>query len=189
MATADVLLDDPDELDEREFFAPEGYEAIDGRLVEKPMSEKASWVGGEIYLLIALFLKSKALGRAYPQDTAFRCFPGRPLHIRKPDAAFVRAERLSPELSDKDIAVPPDLVVEVVSPHDTVLELDQRIADYRSVGVPLIWVVNPNIRTVQVLRADRSGTTFTDGDTLSGEDVLPGFTCKVADFLPPMPTP
>jgi Uma2 family endonuclease len=183
MATADVLSPPQPEV----FVVPDGFEAIDGRLVEMPMSEKSCWVGGELFLLIGLFLKTHPLGRAYPQDTAFRCFPGRPRHVRKPDVAFVRAERLAPNLSDREVQTVPDLAVEVVSPNESAEDLAAKVADYRSVGVRLIWVVHPNGRTVQVLRADGTGNYLTDADTLSGEDVLPGFACRVADFLPPPP--
>jgi Uma2 family endonuclease len=182
MATADLLS--PPEPD---FVVPEGYESVDGRLVGIPMSEKSCWVGGGLFALIWLFLQSHPIGRVYPQSTEFRCFPGRPRHVRKPDVAFVRAERLSPELSDRDLQVAPDIVVEVVSPNELVADLNEKISDYRSVNVPLIWIVDPNTRAVQVLRADGTGNFLTESDTLSGEDVLPGFTCRVADFLPPLP--
>ena len=90
--------------------------------------------------------------------------------MRKPDVSFIRAERLSPELSDKEITIPPDLVVEVISPNETALDLDGKIGDYQSVGVPLIWVVNPNTRTVRVIRPDGSSPPpLTDEKTLTGE--------------------
>jgi Uma2 family endonuclease len=182
MATADLLT-----IPEPEVVVPDGYEMIDGRLVEKVMGQKSCWVGGEIYFLIALFLKTHPVGRVYPSDTAYRCFPGRPRHIRKPDVSFVRADRDSPELLDVEMTVRPDLVVDVVSPHETVEELDKKIRDFSSVGVPLIWVVNPNARTVWVIRRDGSPPVLGEADTLTGGDVLPGFSCRVADFLPPAP--
>jgi Uma2 family endonuclease len=167
---------------------PDGFEMLDGILAEKRMGEKACWIGGELFGLIWTFLRSHPLGRLYPQDTGFRCFPNRPRHIRKPDIAFIRAERLAPALAEGEPRIRPDLVVEVISPHETVEELDDKIADYRSVGVSLIWVVNPNNRTVRVIRPDGSPPLLNDTDTLTGGDVLPGFSCRVADFLPPLPS-
>jgi Uma2 family endonuclease len=152
------------------------------------VSEKSGWVGAEILYRIRSHLEQHPQGRVYLAETGYRCFPSKPRQVRKPDVSFIRAERLSPELSDKDITIPPDLVVEVISPNETALDLDGKIADYQSVGVPLIWVVNPNARTVRVIRADGSSPPpLTDADTLSGENVLPGFSCRVADFLPPLP--
>jgi Uma2 family endonuclease len=181
MATADVLT--PPEPD---IFVPDGYELVDGKKVRKPVGEKSCWVGGELFGLIRAYLLTHAIGRVYMGDTGFRCFPGRPRHIRKPDVSFVRGERLSPELSDGELVIPPDLVVEVISPRERAKDLDEKIQDFQSVGVPLIWVVNPNTRTVRVLHLDGTARTLRDADTLTGEDVLPGFSCRVADFLPPV---
>src|SRR5947209_13295530 len=110
MATADVVT-----RPEPDVVVPDGFEMLDGVLVEKVSGQKSCWVGGQIYLLIALFLRTHPLGRVYPQDTAFRCWPGRRRHVRKPDVAFVRADRDTPELEDGEMTVSPDLVVEVIS--------------------------------------------------------------------------
>jgi Uma2 family endonuclease len=183
MTPADVLT--PPESD---VAVPDGYEMLDGRLVEKVMGQKSGWVGGQLFALIWAFLQGQPIGRVYPADTAFRCFPGRPRHARKPDVSFVRADRDSPALQDQDMAIAPDLVVEVISPRETATELDDKIRDFQSVGVPLIWVIHPINRTVRIIRPDGSSpAVLTDADTLTGEDVLPGFSCRVADFLPPVP--
>jgi Uma2 family endonuclease len=164
---------------------PDGFEMLDGILAEKRMGEKSCWIGGQLFGLVWSFLRTHPLGRVYPQDTGFRCFPNRPRHIRKPDIAFIRAERLRPELADAEPRVRPDLVVEVVSPHETVEELEEKITDFRSVDVPLVWVIYPNTRQVRVIRPTGSPPYLNETDMLSGEDVLPGFSCRVADFLPP----
>jgi Uma2 family endonuclease len=182
MATADVLT--PPEPD---IVVPDGYEMLDGRLVEKVMGQKSCWIGGLIYYILQSFCTANPRGRVYPSDTAYRCFPGRPRHIRKPDVSFVRAERDSPDLQDGDMTLPPDLVVEVISPRETATDLDEKIRDFLSVGVPLIWVVNPKTRTVRIIRPNGSPPLLTESDTLSGDDVLPGFSCRVAEFLPPTP--
>jgi Uma2 family endonuclease len=182
MATADVLLDD--EVDDPD--VPKGYARVNGELWELPVSEKSGWVGAEILYRIRAHLERHPQGRVYLAETGYRCFPTKPRQVRKPDVSFIRAERLSPELSDRDITIPPDLVVEVISPNETALDLDDKIRDYQSVGVPLIWVVNPNARTVRIIRPTGSPPLLTDADTLTGEDVLPGFSCRVADFLPPV---
>ena len=108
MATADLQTPpDPD------ITVPDGYELLDGKKVRKPVSEKSCWVAGELLLLIGIFLKGNPIGRVYPGDTSFRCFPGRPRRIRKPDVAFVRGERIPAELSDRDIQIRPDLVASI----------------------------------------------------------------------------
>ena len=83
------------------------------------------------------------------------------------------------------IKIPPDLVVEVVSPNDTVYELEEKLADYQKVEVALIWVVYPNSRTVLVYRADGSTSFLREDEELSGEDIIPGFRCSVREIFPP----
>ena len=79
----------------------------------------------------------------------------------------------------------PILAVEVVSPNDIVYQLEDKLEDYRKVGVPLVWVVYPNSRTVRVYRADGSTSHLHEDDELSGEDVIPGFRCPVREIFPP----
>ncbi len=86
------------------------------------------------------------------------------------------------------VKIPPDLAVEVISPNDRVYELDEKLADYRKVRVPLVWVINPELRTATVYRADGSLRIVFEDDELSGEDVIPGFRCPLRDILP-RPTP
>ena len=89
--------------------------------------------------------------------------------------------------------IPPDLTVEIVSPNDLVEEQDENLEDYWKVGVPLVWVINPNSRTVRVHRKDCSASDLHDAGELSGEDVIPGFRCPVREILPrrepPIETP
>jgi len=84
--------------------------------------------------------------------------------------------------------IPPDLAVEVISPNETAYELDEKLGDYQKAGVPLVWVINPNSRTVRIHRGDGSVSYLRENEELSGEDVIPGFRCIVRDFLPPRET-
>jgi Uma2 family endonuclease len=169
---------------------PDGYEMIEGELVRMPnMGEQASVVEGDLFALLHTFCQAHDLGRVYPPGTAFRCFPSQRPTVRKPDAAFVRKERLSSRPGKRDLRVAPDLAVEVISPKDKAEYLDRKIDQYLSVGVRLIWVVNPDTRTVLIYRVDGSVARLRADQELTGEDVLPGFRCRVDAFLPPAPPP
>jgi Uma2 family endonuclease len=54
-----------------------------------------------------------------------------------------------------------------------------------TVGVRLIWVVNPVARTVKIYRADGTITGLREQDVLEGEDVVPGFRCTISELFPP----
>ena len=74
----------------------------------------------------------------------------------------------------------PDLVVEVISPNDLAFELYEKLADYQKAGIPLVWVVNPETRTVQPIGSTGAEPLLCEGDILRGGDVLPGFECPVS---------
>jgi Uma2 family endonuclease len=172
--------------DEQELVVPDGYELVDGRLVEKPVSEKSSWVGGQVFGLLWTYCRAHGLGCVWPADNGYRCFPDRPRLVRKPDVSFISRGRLpAGGLHDGDTTIAPDLAVEIVSPNDLAEDVAGKIRDYLAVGVRLVWEVYPEVREVRVHRDDGSVSKLRDGDELSGEEILPGFRCTVRDFLPP----
>ena len=83
--------------------------------------------------------------------------------------------------------IPPDLVVEVVSPNDLAYEIDEKVQEYLDAGVQLVWVVNPALRTVRIYRADGTISGLHESDELSGENIVPGFHCPIANLFPPRP--
>jgi Uma2 family endonuclease len=162
------------------------YELVDGQLVERKTGTESSWVAGELLLLLGQFCKTQRIGWAFPADTGYQCFPHAPSLVRKPDVSFVRLSRFADGVLPKGwTKIPPDLAVEVVSPNDTTYELDEKLEDYRKAGVPLVWVINPNSRIVWVLRGDGSVSHLSEDQELSGEDVIPGFRCRIREILPP----
>ena len=167
---------------------PDGdrYELVDGRLKEVNMGLESSWVGGELHARLSAHSQPQRLGWVFPADAGFQCFPGRPNLVRKPDVSFVRRGRFAGEhLPEGHARIAPDLAVEVVSPNDLAEETMEKVRDYRSASVRLVWVIYPGCRVALVFRADGSSSLLTEDQELSGEDVVPGFTCRVRDVLPP----
>ena len=167
---------------------PDGksYELVGGQLMERNMGAESSWVGGQLFIRLGRHCTQQSLGWAFPADNGYECFPHEPGLVRKPDVSFVRYGRLpANDLPKGWIRIPPDLVAEVVSPGDLAYKIDEKLSDYQKVGVPLIWVIYPESRTVMVHRIDRSGSRLFEDDELSGEDVVPGFRCPVRALSAP----
>lgn len=154
------------------------------------MGNKSSWLAFELATRLRDYVLRRRLGWVMCGDTGFRLDPNRPNHVRKPDVAFVRFGRLpKEEPSDAYDNLAPDLAVEVVSPNDTVLELEEKIDEYLRAGVRLVWVINPDLRTLTVYGPDRSGAKLRNGDTIDGDPVLPGFRLPLSDlFTMPLPS-
>lgn len=181
-ANAPAVLMDPDEL----LRMPEGdrYELVHGRPVGKDMGAKSDEISLAIGSELRAFVLKHGLGRTYGSSTGYQCFPGDPLTVRKPDASFVAKGRLPDDTTpDGHIKLAPDLAIEVVSPNDLAGEVDMKIVEYLSAQVRLVWVIWPQTKTVHVRRLNGTSDVLTESDTLSGEDVVPGFTCRVAELF------
>jgi Uma2 family endonuclease len=96
----------------------------------------------------------------------------------------VRRERLPGGPAGGYLETVPDMVVEVISPGDNALAFELKLQEYRDVGIPLVWVVYPELRSVHVIRGNAPVTVLRMGDTLDGEPAFPGFSCDVAEFFP-----
>ncbi len=161
---------------------PEGsrFELIDGQLVESDMGALACWFASLIGAELTSFVKSRNLGLVLSSETQYRCFPDDPTRIRKADVSFLRLDRITPEIYYGFVKIAPDLVVEVVSEHDTYYEVEQKVQQYLTAKVRLVWVLNPATKSIRVYRLDGSVSQLTINDSLSGEDVLVGFSTPVA---------
>lgn len=169
---------------------PDGkdYELVDGELVERNMGWNSSRIGGELYFFLRAHNQQTPQGWVVPADASYQCFPDAPGKVRKPDVSFVRFERLSPQHEPTGhCPIAPDLAAEVVSPNDLYEEVEEKVVEYVAAGVKLVWVINPAKRSVRVHRADGTITDLGESDELNGEDVIPGFRCRVGDlFAPPV---
>ena len=77
----------------------------------------------------------------------------------------------------------PDLAVEVLSPSDNLVDVQQKVRDYREAGARLVWVIAPAARTATIHRADGSARLLREGDHLDGGDVLPGLAISLGELF------
>ena len=123
------------------------------------------------------------LGRVFAAETGF-IVRRDPDTVRAPDSAFVSEGRLGmEEIPDGFVEVIPDLVVEVVSPGDSRREVLEKVQDWLQAGVRLVWVLYPATRTAVVYRSLSDVSNLAEGDSLDGEDVVPGFSCDLREVF------
>ena len=77
----------------------------------------------------------------------------------------------------------PDLVVEVVSPGDTRIEVRDKVEDWLDSGALLVWVLYPATRSATVYQPNGAAYQLSELDSLNGEGVVPGFSCRVGDLF------
>jgi Uma2 family endonuclease len=161
-----------------------GVEFVNGCLVEKPVSKESSRIGGNVYYLLRQHIQQAGGAEVYPADLGYQCFPKNPTGWRKPDVSVIRIERLKTLDPDPGLMpIPADLVVEVLSPIDFAYDVAKKIEEYLDNGFPLVWIVEPNTKTVVIHRADGSIPKLHESDEITGESALPGFKAKVAEFF------
>lgn len=122
-------------------------------------------------------------GRAYAEVGVL--LRREPDHLLAPDAAFLTPDQLPPRLSPEGyLLTTPALVVEVRSKNDSWPELEAKAADYLTAGARLVWLADPQARTVTALRPGEPPRVYTAADILTAEPVLPAFAVPVALLLP-----
>jgi len=104
--------------------------------------------------------------------------------VRGPDVSYVRADRIPSGGRPKAFwPIAPDLAVEIVSPSETAAEVRAKVRDFLTAGTPLVWTIYPDQREVIAHTPDGMARTYSEEDTLEHPDVLPGFSCKVAELF------
>ena len=157
----------------------EGYEYVKGELIPiPPTSVEHGDISVNLISPLHTYVRENQLGRAYTSDTGFRVGE----RVLMPDIAFVSTDRLPVDRS-KAFQFPPDLAVEVVSPTDMSSRIEEKAFAYLEAGTQLVWVLKPTSKTVTIYRSKTDITTLTQNDTLSGEDVVKGFSCSVAELF------
>jgi Uma2 family endonuclease len=104
--------------------------------------------------------------------------------VRGPDVSFWSFERLPAEQEPEGYPeVAPDLVVEVLSPHDRRKKMLEKVHELLTRGVRMVWIIDPEDRTVEIYRSPDEGRILRENAMLTGDDVLPGFSCRVAELF------
>ncbi|NQT12175.1 MAG: Uma2 family endonuclease [Planctomycetes bacterium] len=174
--TADQLLRMPDDGNRYELVAGELRKMV-------PAGWRHGAAGGNLHSLLGHHVMQCDLGQVFFAETGF-LLARDPDTVRAPDIAFIRKQRIEVETPEQAFwPGAPDLAVEVVSPGDTTGEVDEKVMAWLDAGATAVWVVNPKWRSVTVYRSATNIKTLTEKDDLEGEEVVPGFCCRVAELF------
>ena len=172
LMTADELLALP-----RDGFRSE---LVNGELKKmSPAGHNHGRLTMRLALPLGLYVQKRSLGEVYAAETGFR-LSSNPDTVRAPDIAFVRQDRVNAVGTGKGYwPGAPDLAVEVLSPSDTVGEVEEKVSEWLTAGTIEVWVISPKLHTVTVYRSPHDVSVLTANDMLEGGDVLPGFQIEV----------
>ena len=154
------------------------YELVDGEIRVSPAGLPHGRVCMRLAARLGPFVEERRLGDLFDSSTGFR-LPGG--NVRLPDVAFVATGRIGVSSGFGEVA--PDLAVEVLSPNDRSRQVLDKVGEYLDAGVRLVWVIDPERRTAAVHRSLTAVRELGPDDFLDGEDVVPGFRCRLADVI------
>jgi Uma2 family endonuclease len=160
------------------------YELVKGELKKmSPAGIEHGAVAVNLTIILGQYVKANQLGIVCAAETGFK-IASAPDTVLAPDISFVRGERI-PESGLPKAFWPgaPDLAVEVVSPGDARKEVAKKVEDWLAAGARAVWVVNPKLRSVEVHRPAAAALMLDETDELDGQDVVPGFRCRVAEIF------
>ena len=160
------------------------YELVKGEL--RTMSPGGSEHGAIIMNLslpLAQHVKANRLGVAFGAETGFK-IASNPDTVIAPDIAFIGRTRIpATGLPKAYWPGAPDLAVEVMSPGDTIKEVEEKTAKWFAAGGRAVWVINPKKRSVTLYRSMTDMTVLSEHDDIDGQSVVPGFRCRVAEIF------
>ncbi|MFN6519402.1 MAG: Uma2 family endonuclease [Nostoc sp. CreGUA01] len=144
-------------------------------LIMPPTGGETGNHNSEINADFVIWNRQTKLGKVFDSSTCFKLPNGA---NRSPDVAWIKQERwdtLTPEQKEKFPPIAPDFVLELMSPSDTLRETQEKMQEYIDNGVKLGWLINPQMRQVEIYRLGQPVEILTSPQQLSGEDILPGF--------------
>jgi len=160
---------------------------IYGKLREKPMTVRNRFHSSVVmklgYVLID-WLTSQPIpcGKIVGGEAGI-CLPTEPESIVGVDAAYLSADVAADqeEITESTLIHGiPTLIAEVLSPSDTQKETHEKIKLYLSVGVPLVWILDPTDQTIRIYEPGKKPRLVNVNDQLIAEPQLPGFKVPVA---------
>ena len=149
----------------------------DGELIiMSPVGGETGNKEADLNFQVSLWNYQSKRGLVFSSSTVFDLPNG---GKRSPDVAWIsqaRWDTLTPTEKQKFPPICPDFVIELRSPSDRLQPLQDKMLEYIDAGLKLGWLINPQDNTVEIYRLKQQTETLSLPVSLSGENVLPGFT-------------
>jgi Uma2 family endonuclease len=156
-------------------------------LIMSPTGGEAGRKNFNLYLDLGNWNRQTKLGEAFDSSTVFVLPNGA---RRSPDVSWIQLNRwnqLTDAQQDGFPPIVPDFVIELVSPSDLknqrYQDLQAKMQEYLDNGVKLGWLIEPIAKTVEIYRQGKQVEVLNHPQTLSGENVLPGFVLDLKEIF------
>jgi Uma2 family endonuclease len=151
----------------------------DGELLTmSPAGYESSEQNADLTIELGIWNRTTRQGRVFDSSGGFTLPSGA---VRSPDVTWIETSKLANVAAGvKFPLVVPDFVIELRSQSDSLKTLQEKMEEYRTNGVRLGWLIDPQQKQVEIYRLERDKEILQSPTTLSGEDVLPGFTLELS---------
>lgn len=157
-------------------------ELVCGEVIHMPPAQDPHYAYAfELASLLRVFVKAFKLGRVMCGEVPL-ITQRNPDTVRGIDVAYWSYAR-RPEVKRGYSDIAPEIAAEILSPSNTQQEVREKIAEYLACGVLLVWIVDPDARTVTIHRPNGDVQVLDENAMLTGETVLPGFQCQVRQIF------
>jgi Uma2 family endonuclease len=132
-----------------------------------------------LILQVASWNEQNQLGEVFDSSTGFTLPSG---SDRSPDVSWVekyRWDALTKEQKEKFIPLCPDFVIEIMSPNDNLKKTQKKMQEYIENGCRLGWLINRKKQEVEIYRPGQDVEVLKLPQTISGENILPGFVLNL----------
>jgi Uma2 family endonuclease len=132
---------------------------------------------------LGIWTDQDGTGVAFDSSTCFRLPNGAD---RSPDASWIQQQRwevLSPQQREIFPPICPDFVIELMSPSDTLKNVQEKMREYINNGLKLGWLLNRKDAQVEIYRSNQDIEKLQSPTSLSGEEILPGFVLDLGSIL------
>ena len=152
-------------------------------IIMSPTGGLTSDRNSDINFQLRLWNRQSKLGKVFDSSGGFK-LPNSA--NRSPDAAWVELSRwnsLTRQQQERFVPLCPDFVVELRSPSDALKPIQNKMQEYLANGAKLGWLIDPQRQVVEIYRPNQQVEILPSPNTVSGENILPGFSLDLAEIF------
>ncbi|GAB4531630.1 MAG: Uma2 family endonuclease [Pleurocapsa sp.] len=152
-------------------------------IIMSPTGSESGKFNMSLAFQIELWNRRTKLGVTFDSSTGFKLSNGA---TKSPDVSWIKNSRwqaISKAQQRKFAPIDPDFVIELLSPTDDLIELQQKMLEYMNCGVKLGWLIDPDEKLVEIYRNGEDKEVLINPDSLSGEDILPELIVDLSDIF------
>ncbi len=144
-------------------------------IIMSPTGGETGIINADISANLGIWNRQTKLGVGFNSSVGYQLLNGA---NRSPSCSWIPIEKwnnLTSEQRTKFLPLCPDFLIELMSPSDSLSDTRKKMKEYQENGMRLGWLINRKTQQVEIYRAGKDVEILDSPETLSGEDILPGF--------------